>query len=92
MLERDIEKALVRKVKQLGGMAEKFQSPQKRSVPDRLVSLPGGRIIFCELKAPGKVPTENQARDHARRRELGCDVRVIDTLEDVEVFPVDLRE
>jgi hypothetical protein len=87
MLEKDIEKALILKVKRLGGLCEKYVSPARRSVPDRLVSLPGGRIIFCELKAPGKVPTENQARDHARRRELGCDVRVLDCLGDVSMFP-----
>ena len=91
MLERDIEKALVNKVKSLGGMAEKFTSPAKRSVPDRLVTLPGGRIIFCELKVPGKKPTDAQKRDHLKRRALGCDVRIVDCLEDVEVFPVDLK-
>lgn len=89
MLERDIEKALVKRVKVLGGTAEKFTSPQKRSVPDRLVILPGGRIIFVELKAPGKKPTENQTRDHERRKAMGCDVRVIDSLEEVNVFPFD---
>jgi len=92
MLERDVEKALVKKVKSLGGMAEKFTSPAKRSVPDRLVTLPGGRIIFVELKAPGKVPTDAQERDHEKRRALGCDVRVIDSLEQVEAFPINLKE
>lgn len=87
MLERDIEKALVARVKKLGGMAEKFTSPQKRSVPDRIVTLPNGRIIFVELKATGKKETPAQFRDHERRRELGCDVRVINSLEQVEAFP-----
>ena len=74
MLERTIEQALIRRVKSLGGLCEKFTSPNKRSVPDRLVTLPGGVIIFVELKAPGKVPTVRQAYDHKIRRELGCDV------------------
>jgi hypothetical protein len=87
MLERDIEKALVRKVRSLGGICEKFTSPAKRSVPDRLVSLPGGKIIFVELKAPGKVPTENQLRDHEKRRALGFKVMVVSCMEDVEMFP-----
>ncbi|WP_373089337.1 VRR-NUC domain-containing protein [Zhongshania sp.] len=87
MLERDIERALVKRVKTLGGMAEKFTSPGRRSVPDRLVTLPEGRVIFVELKAPGKKPTDNQLRDHQRRIELGCDVRVIDSLEAVDAFP-----
>lgn len=87
MLERDIERALVARVKSLGGTAEKFTSPGRRSVPDRIVTLPGGRIIFVELKAPGKKPTEAQARDHARRIDLGCDVRIIDNMEAVHAFP-----
>lgn len=86
MLERDIERAFVARVKQLGGTAEKFTSPAKRSVPDRLVTMPGGQIIFVELKAPGKKPTELQLRDHAKRRALGCDVRVIDNMEDARAF------
>ena len=87
MLEEDVENALVRRVKKLGGTAEKFTSPGRRSVPDRLVTLPDGSIIFVELKAPGKKPTEKQARDHERRRKMGCDVRVIDSVEAARAFP-----
>lgn len=87
MLERDIEKALVERVRELGGKCEKFVSPGRRSVPDRLVSLPYNIIIFVELKAPGKKPTPKQAKDHASRRGLGCDVRVIDSIEQVNRFP-----
>lgn len=86
ILERDVEKAFVKRVKALGGTAEKFTSPARRSVPDRLVTLPNGRMIFVELKAPGKEPTEKQALDHDRRRALGCDVRVIDTVEAANAF------
>ena len=87
MLERDIEKALIKRVLALGGRADKFTSPGRRSVPDRLVTLPNNRIIFVELKRPTKNATTLQLRDHARRRLLGCDVRVIDSLEMVERFP-----
>lgn len=87
MLERKIEQALIYRVKELGGTCEKFVSPGRRSVPDRLVTLPGGRIIFVELKAPGNKPTEAQRRDHDRRRELGCEVRVIDNIGDIDAFP-----
>jgi hypothetical protein len=87
MLEKQIEAALVRRVKELGGLCEKFVSPGRRSVPDRIITLPGGRIVFVELKAPGKRPTELQERDHARRRALGCEVRLIDNTEDARAFP-----
>lgn len=86
MLERDVEKAFARRVKSLGGMAEKFTSPSRRSVPDRLVTMPDGQIIFVELKAPGKKPTEAQMRDHKKRRAMGCDVRVIDNKDDADAF------
>ncbi|MBE0471211.1 MAG: VRR-NUC domain-containing protein [Methyloprofundus sp.] len=86
MLERDVENALVKRVKLLGGTCEKFTSPGRRSVPDRLVTLPGGKVIFVELKAPGKKPTEKQLKDHQRRRSLGCDVRVIDNKGDADAF------
>ena len=85
-LERDVENALVRRVKKLGGMCEKFTSPSARSVPDRLITMPNGQIIFVECKAPNKKPTELQERDHARRRALGCDVRVISTKEAANAF------
>jgi len=42
MLERVIEAYLVQKVKELGGIAYKFTSPQRRSVPDRLCLFPTG--------------------------------------------------
>lgn len=87
MLEKQIEQALIRRVKSMGGLCEKFTSPGRRSVPDRIVTLPGGIVIFVELKSPGSKPTRNQQADHDRRKSLGCDVRVIDCLEKVNLFP-----
>lgn len=89
MLERDVENALVKRIKALGGTCEKFTSPARRSVPDRLVTLPGNRVEFVECKRPGEKPTEKQARDHERRRALGCIVHVIDSLESIDdVYPI----
>ena len=86
MLEKDIESALCARVKSLGGLCEKFVSPGRRSVPDRIVTLPGGAIVFVEVKAPGKKPTDLQERDHARRNALGCRVVVIDSMESANAF------
>jgi len=86
-LEKDVENTLVRRVKSLGGLCEKFTSPGRRSVPDRIITMPpNGQIIFVELKRPGGKPTDAQLKDHERRRALGCDVRVIDNLEDARAF------
>jgi hypothetical protein len=86
MLEKMIEAYLVKRIRSLGGECEKFTSPARRSVPDRIVSMPGGKLIFVELKSKGKHATELQERDHIRRREMGFDVRVIDSKEGVDAL------
>lgn len=77
--ESPVEKHLVAEVKKAGGVAYKFVSPGRRSVPDRIVLLPGGRLIFVECKAPGKLPRADQLREHKRLRALGFTVVVLDS-------------
>lgn len=84
MRERNIEACLRDSVKKVGGIAYKWVSPGNNGVPDRIVIIPGGRIIFVELKAPGKKPTALQQVQHDRLRALGCDVRVIDSRKGVD--------
>jgi hypothetical protein len=86
MLERVIEVHLVQRVREAGGIAYKFASPARRSVPDRLVIFPCGRLCFVEVKRPGGTLTHAQAREHTRLRALGCDVRVIDSRAAIEAF------
>jgi hypothetical protein len=84
--ERDIENYLRDQVKKAGGIAYKFESPGNAGVPDRMVLLPGGRVIFIELKAPGKKPTALQLNQQRKITKLGCDVRVIDSMGGVNEF------
>lgn len=86
MKESDIEKYLVGRVKAAGGMAYKFVSPGRSGVPDRMVCFPGGRILFVELKAPGRKPTPLQTRRHEELRDLGFSVWVIASMEAVDEF------
>lgn len=90
MLEREIEAYLVKRCKEIGALADKFCSPQRRSVPDRLITF-GGRVLFVELKATGKKPTEAQVRDHERRRAAGAEVCWTDSIEGVVALLVDLK-
>lgn len=78
MLERDIEAYLTKRCKELDILCEKFCSPQRRSVPDRILTY-RGRVLFVELKATGKNPTEAQVRDHERRRAHGAEVVWLDS-------------
>ncbi len=84
MSEKNIEQYLREQVKASGGIAFKFVSPGNNGVPDRIVILPGNRIMFAELKAPGGKPTPIQLVQHRRLRAFGCDVRVIDSKEQVD--------
>ena len=87
MREKEVEARLVREAKRHGGIAEKFTSPGRRSVPDRIVWLPRGRVFLVECKAGGCDVTEAQARDHERRRALGFPVFVVDSYEAVDALP-----
>lgn len=78
MQERAIEEYLRDRVKAAGGRAYKFVSPGNRGVPDRMILLPGGKIIFAELKAPGKKPSPVQKLQHEKIRKLGFEVLTID--------------
>lgn len=84
MQERAIEEYLRDKVKAAGGRAYKFVSPGNTGVPDRMILLPGGRIMFAELKAPGKKPTPVQKLQHEKIRKLGFEVLVIDNKAEVD--------
>jgi hypothetical protein len=86
MLERDIERHLVARVANAGGVAYKFTSPAHRAVPDRLVLLPGGAVKFVECKRPGGKPTPAQLREHRRLGALGHDVAVLDNLAAVDAW------
>lgn len=90
MLERDIEAYLVKRCKEIGALCEKFTSPQRRAVPDRLITF-GGRVLFVELKATGKKPTGAQVRDHERRRYEGATVVIIDSRTGADALIDDLR-
>ena len=86
MREKTIEGKLVKAVKIMGGLAPKFVSPGLDGVPDRLVLLPGGKIAFIELKAPGKELRPLQVRRKRQLESLGFLVYCIDSAEKIGVI------
>jgi hypothetical protein len=87
--EGDIEKYFVKRVEDCGAMAEKFTSPGKKFVPDRLVTWPRygfATIHFVELKTIGGKLEPGQTRDHERRRKLGAFVFVLWTKDQVDQY------
>ena len=83
MLEKEIEQALVRAVKNIGGWCLKLSCPGMDGVPDRLVLLPKGKCAFVELKAPGEKPRPLQIRRMRQLSSLGFSCFVIDGKEQI---------
>ena len=91
MKEADIEQRVCYYAKTRYGMlTDKFTSPNRRAVPDRVYSAHNGWHFFIEFKATGKSKTVHanatgregqQWRDHERRRALGHHVYVVDDIE-----------
>lgn len=84
MREKSVEQKLVRVVRAAGGIAPKFVSPGFDGMPDRIVILPGGKIGFVEVKAPGKKPRPLQMSRHELLMRLGCRVYVLDDTGQIE--------
>ena len=78
MREKIIEQKLVNVVKSLGGVALKFISPGMSGVPDRLILLPGKRLAFVEVKAPGEIMRPLQVKRKRQLETLGFSVYCID--------------
>lgn len=83
MREAVIERRLTAATKKMGGICPKWVSPGLDGVPDRIVMLPGSKIGFVELKAPGKDLRSLQKKRKSQLEALGFSVFKIDGPEQV---------
>lgn len=86
MKESAIEAKLRDGIRKLGGRAYKFISPGNAGVPDRMVILPGGKIVFVELKTESGRLSSVQKFQIGQMEAMGCDVRVLYGADDVSWF------
>lgn len=86
MTESQIEARLVEGVRSLGGIAYKFTSPGNVGVPDRLIVLPGGHVLFAELKTEEGRPSKIQRFQIDRLRRLGVRACLVRGMEGVNDF------
>lgn len=77
MLEKELERYLVKEIKKRGGRAYKFISPGNDGVPDRIVIMPGCVPVFVELKTESGRLTELQRVQINRLEELEQDVWIL---------------
>ena len=74
MREKMIESRFVQKVQSRGGLCWKFTSP---------VLMPGGKIAFVEVKAPGEKMRALQIRRKQQLERVGFSVYCLDSLEQI---------
>ncbi len=75
--EREVETYLADRVRRFGGLSLKLLPLHFAGLPDRLVILPGGLILFVEVKAPGGKLSALQKIAHNRLDTLGCNVYTV---------------
>lgn len=76
-LEASLEAYFRKRVRlSLGGIVYKL-APTETGIPDRMVALPGGRVMLVELKTVFGRLSPRQEQVHAKLAELGTTVHVL---------------
>ena len=83
MNERTIEAKLKNAVETSGGLCWKLVCPGTTGVPDR-ICLMRNRVVFVELKAPGKQPRPIQVRRMNQLRQQGFTALVVDSVDGIK--------
>jgi hypothetical protein len=85
--ESAVERELKARVAALGGECMKVTTPGMRGFFDRLIVLPGGLVIFCEIKRPkGGRLSPHQRRYAARLAALGVAIALIRNATDIDAL------
>ena len=95
MLESYYENKLRTGVQKMGNRVRclKFESPGFSGVPDRIILLPGAKVIFVETKKPGKTERKRQLYVQGLLRALGFEVfSAVDSAEKIEAVLARCRE
>lgn len=96
--EKDVEQYLCKRVKEMGGKANKFVSPGNAGVPDRLVVVPTGLeslvtaiYLLVEVKKPGGCLRPQQRMKIKELCDMGADCRIVDCYERVDKVIMELE-
>lgn len=82
--EKAIEAYLNRRAKENGLLCLKYFNANATGYPDRLVCIPGGGVVWVELKSKGRKPTKLQRIRHGELEKIGHLVCVIGSRHEVD--------
>lgn len=83
--EKALERYFVDKVKAMGLTTVKNQDPLMSGMPDRLVVMPRGKVVWVEFKSAGKHPTPLQMVQIKRLEAKGHIVMVVDGKKELDL-------
>lgn len=90
--EKAIERYLAELAKQNGLLCLKYSNPNMVGYPDRLLVLPGGGVVWVELKSKGRKPTKIQQIRMSELTGMGHLVKVIDNKADIDELIKTIKE
>lgn len=91
MTESQIEAWLGKRLRELKCLYYKFVSPGNDGVPDRIIVLPLGRIIFLELKTEEGRLTAMQEYSIDKLQRQGCTVQTCYGMDDARQLVDDIK-
>lgn len=82
--EKYLEGLLVKRTKYLGCLCLKYSNGNETGYPDRMVLLPGGDLLWVEVKSAGKKLRPIQGARKKQLEAIGHEVYVVDSLESLD--------
>jgi len=83
MVEADLERYLSQEARRTGHLVLKLRLMGETGWPDRLVVLPGRRVLWIELKTPSGKLSKRQVYVHDKLLNLGHRVLVLRSKEEI---------
>lgn len=91
MIESQIERWLGQQLVSLKCLYLKFISPGNDGVPDRIVIIPGGHLLFVELKADDGRLSPLQYYQAHQLLQASCDVRIVRGMKEAQQLVEDIK-
>lgn len=91
MSEKAIERYLVERIKDLGGICLKYSNQHRVGYPDRVCLLPWGVTLWVELKSKGQTLRTIQLQRIQEMSKIGHIVHVCDSKEAVDNVIASIR-
>lgn len=90
--EKEIEKYLCKRMKEIGLLCLKYSNPNETGYPDRVIVLPASQCMWVELKSKGRKTSKVQELRIAELQKLKHVVWVIDNKPLVDELTEELKK